>query len=162
MGKSKKEVSENVEDMDVTIEAADGPSTEKDVYAELCSHVNAISQPLANRKCAKKLYKLIKKAAAEKSTLAQGVADVLKAMRKKEKGIVILAGNVSPIDIYSHLPVLCEDNNIPYVYTPSREHLGLATGHRRPAIVLLVKRGEDYGDLYDEVHEIVSQLVVEP
>lgn len=69
-----------------------GPSTDKDVYAELCGVVNDISQPLANRKLAKKLYKLVKKAAADKSTMRQGVADVLKAMRKNEKGIMILAG----------------------------------------------------------------------
>jgi H/ACA ribonucleoprotein complex subunit 2 len=138
-----------------------GPSTEKDVYSELCGVVNEIAQPLANRKLAKKLYKLVKKAAEDKSTIKQGVVDVLKAMRKNEKGIMILAGNVSPIDIYSHIPVLCEDNNIPYVFTPSREHLGLATGHRRPAIVLMVKRGDDYGELYDDVFQIVSNLVVE-
>jgi H/ACA ribonucleoprotein complex subunit 2 len=138
-----------------------GPSTDKDVYAELCGVVNNIAQPLANRKLAKKLYKLVKKAAADKSTIRQGVVDILKAMRKGEKGIMILAGNVSPIDIYSHIPVLCEDNNIPYVFTPSREHLGLATGHRRPAIVLMIKRSDDYGELYDELFEIISNLVVE-
>jgi H/ACA ribonucleoprotein complex subunit 2 len=147
--------------MNESIVEQTGPSTDKDVYAELCGVVNNIAQPLANRKLAKKLYKLVKKAAADKSTIRQGVVDILKAMRKGEKGIMILAGNVSPIDIYSHIPVLCEDNNIPYVFTPSREHLGLATGHRRPAIVLMIKRSDDYGDLYDELFEIISNLVVE-
>ena len=33
---------------------------------------------------------------------------------------VILAGDVSPIDVISHFPVLCEDNNLPYCYVPSR------------------------------------------
>jgi len=147
-------------DLDETTASEVGPSTDKDVYANLCSFVNPIAQPLANRKLAKKLYKLVQKAAADKKTIRQGVADVLKAMRKKEKGIVILAGNVTPIDIYSHLPVACEDNGIPYVFTPSREHLGLATGHRRPAIVLMILKDDDYSDLYDEVHEIVSNLVI--
>uniref|UniRef100_A0AC34QA89 Ribosomal protein L7Ae/L30e/S12e/Gadd45 domain-containing protein n=1 Tax=Panagrolaimus sp. JU765 TaxID=591449 RepID=A0AC34QA89_9BILA len=149
-----------VEVMDDSV-VESGPSTDREVYAELCTFVNAISQPLANRKLAKKLYKLVQKAAADKKSIRQGVSDVLKALRKKEKGIVILAGNVSPIDIYSHLPVLCEDKGIPYVFTPSREHLGLATGHRRPAIVLMVLKSDEYADLYDEVHEIVNNLVIE-
>ena len=79
-------------DLDETTASEVGPSTDKDVYANLCSFVNPIAQPLANRKLAKKLYKLVQKAAADKKTIRQGVADVLKAMRKKEKGIVILAG----------------------------------------------------------------------
>ena len=33
---------------------------------------------------------------------------------------VVLAGDVSPIDVISHFPVLCEDNNLPYCYVPSR------------------------------------------
>lgn len=35
--------------------------------------------------------------------------------------IMILAGDVSPIDVITHIPVLCEENDIPYVYVPSKE-----------------------------------------
>lgn len=40
----------------------------------------------------------------------------------------LFAGNVSPVDVYSHIPGICEEKDIPYIFTPSREHLGLATG----------------------------------
>ena len=33
---------------------------------------------------------------------------------------VVIAGDVSPIDVISHIPVVCEDNKIPYAYVPSR------------------------------------------
>lgn len=33
----------------------------------------------------------------------------------------MLAGDISPIDVITHVPVLCEDNDIPYVYVPSKE-----------------------------------------
>lgn len=35
--------------------------------------------------------------------------------------IIILAGDISPIDVITHVPVLCEDHNVPYVYVPSKE-----------------------------------------
>lgn len=35
--------------------------------------------------------------------------------------ICIIAGNISPIDVITHVPVLCEEANIPYVYVPSKE-----------------------------------------
>lgn len=33
---------------------------------------------------------------------------------------MILAGDVSPIDVISHIPILCEENQIPYCYVPSK------------------------------------------
>ena len=45
---------------------------------------------------------------------------VSKAIRKKEKGVVIFAGDVSPIDVYSAMPVACEDAGLPYIYVPAR------------------------------------------
>ena len=35
--------------------------------------------------------------------------------------ICIIAGDISPIDVVTHLPVLCEDHDIPYIYVPSKE-----------------------------------------
>lgn len=58
--------------------------------------------------------------------LRTGMKDVSKAIRKNEQGMVVLAGNVSPIDIYSHIPAICEEKGLPYIYTPSKEQLGLA------------------------------------
>ena len=34
---------------------------------------------------------------------------------------MVLAGDISPIDVITHVPVLCEDNDIPYVYVPAKE-----------------------------------------
>ncbi len=35
--------------------------------------------------------------------------------------VCIIAGDISPIDVISPLPVLCEDHNVPYMYVPSKE-----------------------------------------
>jgi H/ACA ribonucleoprotein complex subunit 2 len=56
---------------------------------------------------------------------------------------------------------LCEEKEIPYVFTPSREHLGLAAGHRRPSVLMMIKPSDDYIDLYNEVSEVVNRLVPE-
>ncbi|CAK5011247.1 unnamed protein product [Meloidogyne enterolobii] len=110
MGKlSENTQAEEVPENDANIETMKEPVTEKEEYLSLCQLVNPISQPLASRKLAKKLYKLVKKSAKEKGSLRHGLSDVMKAIRKNEKGILILAGNVSPIDVYSHIPALCEE-----------------------------------------------------
>lgn len=72
-----------------------------------------------------------------------------------------MACDVSPIDVISHLPVLCEEANVGYVYLASREALGLCLRTRRPTTCLFVlEPGKDaeYGDLYQKVKKAVDAL----
>lgn len=34
--------------------------------------------------------------------------------------IVVLAGDTLPIEVYCHLPIMCEDRNLAYAYVPSK------------------------------------------
>lgn len=42
------------------------------------------------------------------------------------------------MDVISHIPVLCEDHNIPYIFVQSRAELGLAGGTKRPTSVIMI------------------------
>jgi H/ACA ribonucleoprotein complex subunit 2 len=70
--------------------------------------------------------------------------------------IVIIAGDISPIDVISHIPVLCEDNNVPYVYVPSKEDLGSAGATKRPTSVVMItgKEAEGFEEMAKEVKEL--------
>ncbi|KAL9616452.1 MAG: hypothetical protein Q9160_008683 [Pyrenula sp. 1 TL-2023] len=108
------------------------------------------ANPLADEKVAKKCFKGVRKAATHR-TLKRGVKEVVKSLRKSAiptnpsssslpQGLVILAADISPLDVISHVPVLCEDHSIPYVYVTSRAELGIAGGTKRPTSVVLVTR----------------------
>ena len=85
--------------------------------------------------------------------------------------MAVLAGDTLPIDVYrngwlsgkkiirkdqfrktkistrkSHLPVVFENNDIPYVFVPSKHDLGASIGSKRPTCVLLIKPNEAYGE----------------
>jgi len=126
----------------------DGLSPEE---AQINEAIDDTANPLAGEKLTKKLLKLVKNAATAKS-LRRGVKEVQKALRKGETGLMVLAGNITPIDVITHLPVLCEDKDIPYIYVPYKEDLGEAGGTKRPTSVILVllKAGSDFKDAYDE------------
>jgi H/ACA ribonucleoprotein complex subunit 2 len=76
------------------------------------------------------------------------VKEVVKALRKSTSssttsssppiGVVILAADISPMDVISHIPVLCEDHGIPYVFITSRAELGAAGATKRPTSVVMV------------------------
>lgn len=79
--------------------------------------------------------------------------DVQLRIRKGETGVVIFAGDITPIDVMVHLPGVCEEKNIPYIYTPSRKDLGAALGVKRGCLVVLVRPNNEYEDIYKELHE---------
>lgn len=72
--------------------------------------------------------------------------------------LVVFAGDVYPVDIMCHLPIVCEDKNIPYCFTPSRMDIGLAMGIKRGSLMVLIKEHSDYKDLYDEVKNAMKTL----
>ncbi|KAK4546832.1 hypothetical protein LTR36_001564 [Oleoguttula mirabilis] len=119
------------------------------------------ANPLCDEKAQKKVLKSVKKAAKNKA-LKRGVKECVKAIRKSPAavpsavsnpsiippGIVVLAADISPMDVISHIPVLCEDHNIPYVYVPSRAELGAAGSTKRPTSVVMLtpKQGKGAGE----------------
>ncbi|RZC37245.1 Ribosomal L7Ae domain containing protein [Asbolus verrucosus] len=129
-------------------------------YEEKLEHCSVIAKPMASKKLTKKCYKLIKKAAKHKTYLRNGLKDVQRRIRKGETGIVIFAGDITPVEIMCHLPAVCEDKDIPYVYTPSRKDLGAALGVMRGCLVVLVRPHEEYKENFDELKEEITNLAV--
>ncbi|KAI8075261.1 50S ribosomal protein L30e-like protein [Gongronella butleri] len=132
---------------------------EKKVKSDGVVHyVSPIAHPMAEDALSKKIFKTVKKASKAKH-VCRGVKEVAKALSKGEKGLVVIAGDISPIDVIAHMPVLCEDHDVPYVFVPSKEQLGEASATKRPTSVTMVvlggkkkdvKAAEDYKDLYDD------------
>jgi H/ACA ribonucleoprotein complex subunit 2 len=120
-------------------------------YEDRVKVVNCISQPLASKKTTKKAHKLVKKASSIKH-IRRGVKEVIKGIRKGEKGLAILAGDIYPLDVISHIPVLLEEKDIPYIFVPSKQDLGAAASTKRPTSVVLIrtpKKDFDGQDLYE-------------
>ena len=73
-----------------------------------------------------------------------------------------MAGDISPIDVITPLPVLCEDHDVPYIYVPSKEALGQAGLTKRPTscMLLLPKplKGEVTGDDAAEFTESFAEV----
>ncbi|XP_078668485.1 H/ACA ribonucleoprotein complex subunit 2-like protein isoform X2 [Branchiostoma floridae x Branchiostoma belcheri] len=126
-------------------------------YEVLATRVNPIASPLAARKLTKRLYKTVKKASKEKN-IRKGIRDVQKFIKKGERGIVLIAGDTTPIEVYCHLPLVCEDAKIPYCYVPAKQDLGEAAGSKRPTCCVLLKPNESYQSSYDECLTDVTTL----
>lgn len=156
MGKEKKEKKQKEEV--VTADPADTTLAGEMSYEEKLGFVAVIAKPMANKKLAKKVYKVIKKGMKHKTFVRNGLKDVQSRIRKGERGIVVFAGDVTPVDVMCHLPAVCEEKDIPYIYTPSRQDLGTAMGVKRGSLMVLIREHEDYKDLYEEVATEIKSL----
>ena len=72
----------------------------------------------------------------------------------------MIAGDISPIDVICHLPILCEESDLPYIYVPSKADLGEAASSKRPTSCILVIPGKDFKEqeLFDEVIAKVNKV----
>ena len=75
-----------------------------------------------------------------------------------ETGLVVFAGDVTPIEVMCHLPAVCEEKNIPYVYVPLRSDISTAVGIKRPALMVLIKPNSEYEELYTECQSEIKLL----
>jgi hypothetical protein len=69
-------------------------------------------------------------AASKARQLKRGVKEVVKSLRKGEKGLLLLASNITPIDILSHLPVLAEEAGVKYCWVLAKSVPLLRSGRR--------------------------------
>ena len=70
-----------------------------------------------------------------------------------EKGLCVIAGDIFPIDVISHISSYCEDKDVPYIYVPSKHDLGAAASVKRPTSVVFVSSKKDFEEkeLYEKV-----------
>ncbi len=90
--------------------------------------------------------------------IKKGTNEVTKAVERGEAAIVIMAVDVEPPEILAHMPALCEERGVPYVYVPAKVELGNAIGLEKPtASIAIVDVGKGKA-LCDEIAEAVKVL----
>ena len=72
-------------------------------------------------------YDLVEKA-RDNGKISKGANETTKQVERGQAKLVVMAEDVTPEEILAHMPVLCEEKNIPYTYVPSKQELGNAAG----------------------------------
>jgi len=97
------------------------------------SDVNPKAYPLADADLAQQILSLIQQAVNYKQ-LKKGANEATKTLNRGTSEVIVLAADAEPLEILLHLPLLCEDKNVPYVFVRSKQALGRACGVTRPVI----------------------------
>ena len=93
--------------------------------------------------------------ALDTGKVKKGTNETTKAVERGIAKLVYISEDVQPPEIVAHLPLLCDEMRIQYIYVPSKNRLGMSinipVGSAAVSII-------DLGDASDLVQEILSRL----
>jgi large subunit ribosomal protein L7Ae len=96
-----------------------------------------------------KAYQLIQ-VAKDSGKIRKGTNESTKAIERGIAKLVVIAEDVEPPQVVAHLPILCEERKIPYMFVPTKLDLGRAAGiDVGSAAVSVVDPGEGVKALKD-------------
>ena len=122
---------------------------------------NPKAHPLADNEFAQKLLDLTQQA-LNYNQLRKGANEATKTLNRGLSELIILAADTEPIEIILHLPLLCEDKNVPYVFVKSKAALGRACGVTRPVIAVSItsNEGSQLKSQLQKIKEDVEKLLI--
>jgi large subunit ribosomal protein L7Ae len=93
--------------------------------------------------------------ASKSGIVRKGTNEATKAVERAQARLIVIAEDVDPPEVVAHLPLLCEERKIPYLFVPSKEKIGAALGIDVPcASACIIKEGEASG----LIKEIITRL----
>ena len=117
--------------------------------------------PKADNQMTKQILDLMNQATFYKQ-LKKGANETTKSLNRGVADLVVLAADTEPLEIILHLPLLCEDKNVPYVYVPKQADLGRACGVSRNIVAACILHHPD-SQLQTQINEMkdrVEQLLL--
>ncbi len=93
--------------------------------------------------------------ALEVKGLKRGTNETTKAVERGQAKLVYIALDVDPPEIVAHLPLLCQERKVPYIFVPSKKELGARAGLEVAAASVAII---DPGEGEKLVNEIINYL----
>jgi U4/U6 small nuclear ribonucleoprotein SNU13 len=115
-----------------------------------------LAWPIADAALTQEILDIVQQASHYRQ-LKKGANEATKTLNRGISEIIILAADTSPLAILLHLPLLCEDKNVPYVYVPSKTALGRACGVSRAVIATSITTNEA-SDLMNQIRSLKDKV----
>eukprot|EP00388_Colpodella_angusta_P040442 GDKK01050216.1.p1 GENE.GDKK01050216.1~~GDKK01050216.1.p1 ORF type:complete len:127 (-),score=33.49 GDKK01050216.1:89-469(-) len=120
------------------------------------TEINPKAYPLADSELTVAILDLVQQASNYKQ-LKKGANEATKTLNRGISDLIIMAADTEPLEILLHLPLLCEDKNVAYVFVPSKIALGRACGVSRPVVSCSILSNES-SQLATQIQNIRGQI----
>ena len=98
--------------------------------------------------------------AKQTGKVRKGTNETTKAIERGVAKLVIIAEDVEPPEVVAHLPIICEERSVPYVFVPTKASMGPALGMDVGAASACIIEPGDAQPLVDQVVSAVKKLKV--
>jgi len=88
--------------------------------------------------------------------IRKGTNETTKVIERGKALLVIIAEDVEPEEIVMHIPALCDEKKIPYVYVPSKQELGRSVGIDVACAAVSVV---DSGEARENIKNIINKIL---
>jgi large subunit ribosomal protein L7Ae len=96
--------------------------------------------------------------AYETGRVRKGTNETTKAIERAQAKLVLIAEDVDPPEIVAHLPLLCDERKISYIYVPSKNRIGTSVGLEvYSSAACIVDEGQAV-ELVKEISERIAKL----
>jgi large subunit ribosomal protein L7Ae len=93
------------------------------------------------------------------SKLRKGMNEVTKSIERAQAKLVVMAEDVSPPEILYHVPLLCEEKNVPYTYLSTKKNLGKAVNiNVGSSSIAIEKFGSGNENILDDILKQIEAL----
>ena len=96
--------------------------------------------------------------ASKTGAVRKGTNETTKAIERGQAKLVIISEDVDPPEVVAHLPLLCEERKIPYIYVPNKQKIGTAVGIDVPAAAVCITKEGDATALIKEIITRIEQM----
>jgi len=96
--------------------------------------------------------------ANQTGNVRKGTNETTKAVERAQAKLVVIAEDVDPPEVVAHLPLLCEERKIPYIFVPTKGRLGTSAGIDVPAAAACITEAGDASALVKEISSRIEEL----
>ena len=111
------------------------------------------AKPLADKELERTIFQTCEKTVTLKQ-LKRGANEATKALNRDIAEVIVLAADATPLEIILHLPLLCEDKNVPYIFVSSMAALGQACGTSRNVVACALIKKFDNNSMEEELQRL--------
>jgi len=90
--------------------------------------------------------------------IRRGVNESTKAIERGIAKLVVMADDVEPEEVLMHIPVICEEKQVPYAYGGTKMDLGKASGIDVPTSSIAITEEGDAKKLVAEISKKTAEL----
>jgi large subunit ribosomal protein L7Ae len=96
--------------------------------------------------------------ATQTGAVRKGTNETTKAVERSQAKLVVIAEDVDPPEVVAHLPLICDERKIPYVFVPNKQKIGSAIGIDVPAAAACIVESGDAGSLVKEISKRLEEI----